>query len=311
MSCPNANAPIDISQINVAGICDLKCSYNFKYPNSSCVATNKGEYISLSYDTFTSAPVQYNTVDYNVKEVRIYNPSLHTFDGQKAVAEMIIIHISNKGTNPLLVCIPLTSSSSNTAGSTLLETIIDNTSLHAPSNSESTTITMNNYSLDTFVPKKQFFSYTASQPYQPCVGNVDIIVFGIKLAQCYISSDSLTKLESITTPNTYTTKTGPLLFLNPKGPGSGVGDEIFIDCQPVDKSQDQITVTTSSSTSSTSLTIDWNAIINNPIFQVIMGSLIFVFIIIIFSMLLTLLSGGQIEIPNFTKTKSNTKTNTS
>lgn len=312
MSCPNSNAPIDISQINVQGLCDLKCSYNFKYPNSSCVVTNRGEYLSLSYDNFSSSPVQYNAVDYNVKEIRIYNPSIHTFDGKKAVGEIIIIHISNKGTNPLLVCIPLTSSSSNSVGSTLLTTIIDNTSLHAPSNGESTTITMNDFSLDAFVPKKQFYSYTAIQPYQPCVGNVDIIVFSAKLAQCYITSDSLTKLESINTPNTYTTKTGPLLFLNTKGPGkSGLGDEIYIDCQPVDKSQQQTTITTSStSSSSNTFTIDWDTIKSNPAFQIIVGSLLFVFILIIFSMLLTLMSGGTIELPDFNKSKSNIKVNT-
>jgi carbonic anhydrase len=313
MSCPNANAPIDINNQNVAGKCDLKCAYNFKYPNSSCVATNRGDYISVSYDTFSTAPVTYNTVDYNVKEVRIYNPSIHSFNGIKTAGEIVIIHISNKGTKPLLVCVPLTQNNSSTSGSYILDLIVNSISLNAPSDGESTTITMDNFTLDSFVPNIPFYSYTAIQPYQPCVGDVDLIVYGSKLAACYISDDTLSKLKSVNTENTYTIKTGPLLFFNSKGPNQSNGnDDIYIDCQPVNKSAQQETVTVSStSSSSTSMSIDWSAIFNSPVFQVILGSLLFVFIIIFFRMLLTLMSGGQIDLPDFTKaSKTNTNTNT-
>ena len=50
MSCLMATAPIDISLSNITGNCQLKCSYNFNYNNSSCIATNRGDYIKLSYD---------------------------------------------------------------------------------------------------------------------------------------------------------------------------------------------------------------------------------------------------------------------
>lgn len=306
MSCPNANAPIDISQQSLAGKCDLKCNYNFKYPNSSCTVTNRGDYLSISYDSFSAAPVQYNIVDYNVKEIRLYNPSVHTFDGNKAVGEIIIIHISNTGNKPLLVCIPLTENNTTSNSSTMLTTIIDNTALHAPSDGESTTVTLENFTLDEFVPRIQFFSYTAIQPYQPCVGDVDIIVFGSKIAKCYISSASLEKLKSVNSANDYTTKTGPLLFLNTKGPGqSGSSDEIFIDCKPINKSQEQITVSTPNpNASSTTYEINWDDIKNSPAFQIIMGSLLFVFIIILFNMLLKLLSGGSIELPKLNNTSN-------
>jgi carbonic anhydrase len=170
MSCPNANSPIDISQQKVAGKCDLKCEYNYNYPNSSCIATNRGDYISIAYDTFSSSPVNYNSIDYNVKEIRIYHPSLHTFNENKSIAEVIIIHISNKGTIPLLVCIPLIENNTNSDSSTILTTIINNVSINAPSEGESATITMDNFSLTPFIPQKPFFSYTYD--------SIDWIVFG-------------------------------------------------------------------------------------------------------------------------------------
>lgn len=305
MSCPNANSPIDISSQKVSGKCDLKCEYNFKYPNSSCVATNRKNYISISYDSFSSAPVKYNTIDYNVSEIRIYSPSMHSFDGQKTSAELVIIHISNKGTLPLLVCVPITNNNSRSSSSNILSTIINNISLNAPSDGESTSVSLNDFSLDDFVPKKPFFSYTAIQPYQPCVGNVNFIVFSPKFSECYISNDSLGKLQKVIVSNNFSSKKGPLLFINEKGPDQNTyNDDIYIDCKPISKSDEQINVPQNNSNSfNTNLT--WSSISQNPLFQIIMGSLIFIFIIFIFSMLLKIMSGGSIE---FSKPKNNTNT---
>jgi carbonic anhydrase len=101
MSCPDATAPINISMENITGKCDMKCSYSFQYNNSSCVATNRGDYISISYDKSSSPPIQYNTVGYDVQEIRLYTPSLHSYNDVKTDAEFIIIHNSNTGAIPL------------------------------------------------------------------------------------------------------------------------------------------------------------------------------------------------------------------
>ena len=105
MSCPNSNSPIDINIRSISGNCDLKCAYNFKYPISSCNATNRGDYLSLSYDAFSNPPATYNTKPYNVTEIRIYIPSLHSFVGKKTAGEIVIIHNSTSGGNSLLVCV--------------------------------------------------------------------------------------------------------------------------------------------------------------------------------------------------------------
>jgi hypothetical protein len=208
---------------------------------------------------------------------------------------MIIIHNSNKGTPPLLVCIPLSLNSSNTAASSLLTNIVNTMRSSAPSDSESATVNANNFSLDLFVPRKPFFSYTAIQPYQPCVGNVDLIVFMPQDANCYISPATLKILNSIIRKNSYTIKTGPQLFYNEKGPSSNVtSDSIYIDCQPVGASNEEIKITTPTS-STQSLTL--SDIINNPIFQIFMGALLFIIIIVIFNTILKLLGAKTLPFP--------------
>ena len=298
MSCPDSNAPIDISMESISGKCDLKCAYNFKYPNSSCIATNRGDYVSIAYDSFSASPVTYNLVSYNVKEIRIYTPSLHSFNGNKVASEIIIIHNSNKGTNPLLVCIPLLKDNSTSKSSDILTNIINTMATSAPSDGESTPVYIDDFTLDAFIPNKAFFSYTAIQPYQPCVGNVDFIVFAPNIANCYINEDTLNKLNSIIAANTYVTKSGPLLFFNAKGPGSSaLGDEIFIDCKPIDKSSEQTKIT---KTTTTSNTFDINSITQSPLFQIFVSSLLFIFIIFIFSMLIKGL-GSRSDLSMFTK----------
>ena len=168
MSCSNATAPIDISKENVIGKCDLKCELSYHYNDSSCVATNRGDYISLAYDTSSSPPVTYNSSSYDVKEVRIYSPSLHSFNGTKADGEFIIIHNTYAGANPLLICIPIKSSNSGETSSKYLSNIIKTVATNAPTIDEQTTVTISNFNLNAFVPKKPFFSYTATEPYQPC-----------------------------------------------------------------------------------------------------------------------------------------------
>ena len=119
MSCPTATAPIDINLSKISGKCDFKCKYSFKYNNSACVATNRGDYISLSYDKSSSPPVLYNSVGYDVQEVRMYAPSLHSYSGAKTDAELVIVHMSNSGSRPLLVCIPIKANNSNSTSAQL------------------------------------------------------------------------------------------------------------------------------------------------------------------------------------------------
>ena len=298
MSCPNATAPIDISMSKIKGKCDLKCAYSFKYNNSSCLATNRGDYITISYDKSSSPPVTYNASGYDVKEIRLYTPSLHSYNGNKTDGEFIIVHTSNTGSIPLLVCIPIKSNNTQSISALFLKKLIDTVASSAPSEGEATTVNIPKFNLTPFVPRKPFFSYSATEPYQPCSENVDYIVFTPLQGSLDILTDTLTKLQSIIQSNPYDTKSGPNLFLNEKGPTTegGGGGEIYIDCQPVGSSDDTTDVITDNGSSSYTPNIeDW---LENPAVKLILGSLIFIVILYGIKYLLNMLKpskGGSVE----------------
>lgn len=296
MSCPNATAPIDISISKIVGKCDLKCSYNFHYSNSSCIATNRGDYISVSYDKTSSPPVLYNATGFDVQEIRLYTPSLHSYNDSKTDGELIIVHTSNTGVNPLLVCIPIKSNNTSSDSALFFKTLIDTVALSAPSDGETTTVNIPKFNLDYFVPRKPFFSYSATEPYQPCTQDVDYIVYGPLQGSLDIMPDTLTKLQSIIISNPYDVKKGPNLFYNEKGPskgGSGSG-EIYIDCQPVGSSDETKEIVTYMGSSPYPSTVsDW---LKNPIVKLFLGSLLFIAILYVVKYLLNMfkpIKGGS------------------
>lgn len=306
MSCPYATAPIDINPSRVTGNCDYKCSYSFFYNNSSCITTNRGDYLSLSYDKSSSPPVLYNSIGYDVQEIRIYIPSLHAYSGQKASGEMIIIHRSNVSANPLLVCIPIKSNNTSTVSALLFQTLINTVGDSAPSEGNSTTVNIPRFNLNLLVPKKPFYSYTATEPFQPCSsGNVDYVVFDSLTASIDMMPQSLKKLQSIIRNNPYNIKSGPSLFFNEKGPSSGgaAGNDIYIDCKPVSESED--TVQTVSDLADPTYE-NW---LDSPLVKVILGALVFIIILYVTKSLLGMfsptISGGSTD----TGTSSNTNTN--
>uniref|UniRef100_A0A6C0KP85 Alpha-carbonic anhydrase domain-containing protein n=1 Tax=viral metagenome TaxID=1070528 RepID=A0A6C0KP85_9ZZZZ len=275
MSCPDGTSPIDISLSSITGKCDYKCSYSFNYINSSCMITNRGDYLSILYDNSSSPPVVYNTLNYDVKEIRLYSPSLHSYSGNKTDGEFIIVHNCITGAAPLLVCIPINTNNTTSISSMFFKTAIDTVADSAPADGETTTVSISQFNLNDFVPKKPFFSYTATEPYQPCSTTVDFIVFDPLTISLDITSDSLSKLQSIIANNGYDVKTGPNLFYNEKGPNINNGGEIYIDCQPVGSSENTTEIISNISSNGTSSLKNF---FKNPFFIFILFILLFVII---------------------------------
>ena len=138
MSC---TAPINIIR-KEADQCSLKCLLWYNYGNSSCTVTNQSDSLLIRYDG--SSDVMFNSLKYNPTEIRIYKPSIHTFDGQYADAEMVVTHTSDNG--GLLICIPIISNKNANAstGTNLLDDIIK----HAPRQKDSTTLNIHDFNLN-------------------------------------------------------------------------------------------------------------------------------------------------------------------
>jgi hypothetical protein len=226
---------INISRQNVTAVCDLKCAYNFKYPETSLTANNQGSLIIFSFDQTNTPPVVYNQQKYNVDTMMLVSPSIHIFNGATTSAELIITHTPVLGGNQLAVCVPISQSTDSNAASNLVTELIQSVSTNAPAQGETTIINVEGgFILNTIVPVKPFYSYTGDD-------NTDYIVFDI-LDAIALNSDTLTSLTQIIQPYPLPTP-GSNLFYNKNGPNlSNVGDGIYIKCKPTGSSTDEVPV---------------------------------------------------------------------
>jgi carbonic anhydrase len=238
MSATVIQTPINVSPSLQKMTCYEKCFLNVNYGISTCTATNAGDHLSLSYDRDTATTVQYNQVNYQVQEVRIYAPSLNKYNGQSYPAEVFIHHISTTGSN-LLMCIPVKAGGASAAAK-LFHGIIP----YAPSDTNTaTTINVSDYTLNHFIPRGPYYTATGTTPYDAQVGGYQLIFFDDSHA-ISIGDDDLAILAKIVTPApvaSVSTPTASQVAYNKKGhAGSGSAEEdIYIDCQPVQTEGDE------------------------------------------------------------------------
>jgi carbonic anhydrase len=289
---------IDISKKNISGKCDLKCVYNFNYPESNTTAKNQGVLIHLTYDNSKTPPVTYNTQKYTVTGISIASPSLHLFDGATTDAEVIIEHIPVKGGPLLKVGIPIKSSSDSSDASFFITEIIQNTATNSPSEGESTNISISEFTLNKIIPNKPYYSYTDNN-------NDDWIVFG-SLEAIPLNSDSISTLKKIIKPFPLPMMGGGL-FINTSGPNSTkVGDGIYISCKPTGSSDEETEIEYSKNTPS----YDFASMLDSPvtkiIIQIIIGCILFIIIFMAFSYFYNWFTTGETRMPSISL--SNVKT---
>jgi carbonic anhydrase len=288
---------INISQKNVSGKCDLKCSYNFNYSESNTTAKNNGVTIALTYDNSSVPPVIYNNQKYTVSNITIMCPSIHMFNGSAAAAEIVIEHVPISGGPNLMVAIPFTSSSESSAASNVIMEIIKGVSTNAPSEGNSTNLNITGFNLQTIIPLKPFFSYTSPD-------NNDWIVFG-SLEAIPLNSNILATLGKIIKPYPISTR-GAALFYNSSGPNTGktVGDGIYISCQPTGSSEEKTAITYSKNQTS----YDFSNVFNNPtaflIFQVLIGCILFIIIFLFCSYIFSWITTGSVKFPSINMNNS-------
>lgn len=238
---PRATAPLIIAKNTQAeNICNLKCSYKFDYPTTNLQILNRGDYLLWKVDETNQPPVVYNDDFYTVKEARIYWNSLHAYTNNSettyADAELLIGHMNTKNTKALLVCIPITQSSTSTSDSAMFfDFIMTEISRTAPSMGQQTTYNKSTFTLDKFIPNKPFYSYNGTLPWSPNNGSFDYVVFE-KEDAITMSDLSYKLLKQIITKNEISAidpKTVYAdIFYNPNGPISPRAGEIYIDCKP-------------------------------------------------------------------------------
>ena len=250
--------------------------------------------IGLSYDNSSVPPVLYNNQKYNVTNILITCPSLHTFNGSQASAEIVIEHSPVTGGGQLFVAIPFSSSSESSTASNLVTEIIQSVATNAPSQGNSTNLSLSDFTLQNVVPNKPFFSYTDSD-------KNDWIVFGM-LSAIPLSSNTLTTLGQIIKPFPLQ-MTGNSVFFNSSGPNSSgsVGDGIYISCKPTGSSEEETAVEYSKNTPSYDLSNMMNSPIAFLIIQIVIGCILFVIVFFMFSYIYSWITTGATKLPSLPK----------
>jgi len=292
MANSKCTAPINVSNEDITDDCHLKCLYKYNYrTNPATTATNNGDHLTLSYD---KVRIKFNNDDLLTNEIRIYRPSLHTYEGSKAEAEMIINH-SGAGVN-LLVCIPIVISNGKTEASEQMKKLIEQAFTKVPLVGESSVIQTSYFSLDAFIPKKSgFFSYVGTTPYSPCSGTNQYVVFTPKDSQIYMSSKTYGMLSKMIVENKNNVVNNPnqQLYYNKRGAiylGENRGadeDDIYIDCSPTGAEDDIATFVSVSNEKNKEQPLNFN----NPVVITIIGLLAGFLVIFIISTVLKFVRG--------------------
>jgi carbonic anhydrase len=256
MACPNATSPVNLSK-NTAGTCNLKCDFSQQYTVSNVNAENKGDYIRYTLSSLTPQAT-FNKEQYNVSELRLYQPSLHRYGGIQCDGELLISHTNVKQNTTLCICIPIVSGGNTIS---IIDTLVGQVIDRANSNGGQTAISIPNFNLANVVPNKPYYNYTGTMPTLPCIGNIQYIVFD-KSNAISVTSKTIAGLKKIITAHTYGVHKNPNgIFYNENGPSKGTSlDDIYIECNPTGSdgktyaSTNDTQTSTSSSTSSASLT---------------------------------------------------------
>ena len=235
MSCPNSDSPINISTTANVLSCEVFCSYMHQYKDSACTATYYSDHIKLSYDATTSAAVTFNNEGYNVREVNIYAPSIHAYNGSSADAEMLIIH--DGAGKKLIVSVPLVQSNNVAASAKILDDIIGkfSSTVDKTKTNDSQLINVQNYNMENFIPNSPYYFYMGGAPFSPCDGQYNFVVFDMTKSPVSIGGDALKTLTGMIQPSGITAVSRSDYYYNSSGPNVKPGfnkDEIYIECNP-------------------------------------------------------------------------------
>jgi carbonic anhydrase len=121
----------------------------------------------------------YTAGTYVPTEIRIYKPSLHTYNGAPADAELLIVHSAvqqNRGSDGLIVSVPISIGSGSGSGLDAViqaaNTLNASTVALTPSAAIGQDVNVNDY-----IPSKKYYVYNGSLPYESCGGNYYYAVF--------------------------------------------------------------------------------------------------------------------------------------
>jgi len=170
-------SPIDINTDEVQE-CRTLCNVVPRIKPSKCFLNYKNKTISIKYDT--GSYTEYEGVLYELKEITIHTPSLHTIDGQRYDLEICLAHklTDNSSDNAgVMLCCLFEAGPHFGDPENFISQIIYNIPTEEIDYDKEIKIS-NNWSANWVIPKESpYFSYNGSLPYPPCTQVYKTIVY--------------------------------------------------------------------------------------------------------------------------------------
>ena len=240
------DAPINIDSA-ARDPCRGLCSLSFNYADSVCNVKKYDENsLSVNYDSSVDKDkyyVRYKGIKYTPVEIKIYNKSLHKYDGVRTQSEMIVKHNGDGGDGAgkmLYISVPIIVGNASTVGGSAMDTMLQAIppSEDIRSSSSSSFIRVNfdggdMFNLNTLIPSQRpFYTYMGNDLYADSGQIVNYVVF-TKSSPIGVSAEAIKNLQAITTPYWYPPGTpSNTTTYNSVGANSSNNKDLFIDCSP-------------------------------------------------------------------------------
>lgn len=225
--------------------CIKKCEFNYNYEYTFLKYEKKGNYLSYKFVDNNKSTIKLGNTNYIPDEMVVYTPSLHKYNGDSVIGEILIYHIntSSYASKPLIVCIPLQKINSTNKCSQALNNIIYHP---LKKNIQKTQINNITFSINDILKEKKSYYYYEGKigKWERNTNGANLVVFTSTRGSYSASIDENTykELQKISNNNeggikhNFTNRENEKeLFYNSKGSKQSIdpnNDGIYIDCRP-------------------------------------------------------------------------------
>lgn len=171
-------SPVNIDTSDIKE-CRTLCQMKHKYKESKCFLTHKNKTISIKYGP--GSYTEYKGTLYELTEISIHTPSLHSIDNQKFDLEICLVHKltdnSNEGSGVMICCMFESNTGHFGKPDQFISQIINHIPID-PINYDKEIMVSNDWSAAWIPPENSgYFSYEGSLPYPPCQEGYTVFVY--------------------------------------------------------------------------------------------------------------------------------------
>ena len=176
--CSNdKQSPINIDT-ELIKYCKTLCKFDTIYKSSNCYVNYNNNLIRIKYDT--GSYLKYQDVLYELSEITIHTPSLHSIDGEKYDCEICMIHkLSDNSSdiNGIILSRLFQRGPHHGKPEQFLNQIINEIPLESIDYDKQISVS-NDWGANMLIPKnKSFFMYDGSLPFPPCNEKYKVLVY--------------------------------------------------------------------------------------------------------------------------------------